>query len=225
MDLSHLFAWFLMTALPAWYAIEQRAKWLYDRREKIATAIDQAWHAAYVLLPAGTPLQQHVATAHDRLVSILRGTGIELAAHELGAVDARLEAMHGKLLYDERNADPGDRALFSPRTPEPAAAPAAPAPIPPPPQMVWDMVKLAWVPAAMLLLCLLPGCVTIWPAGCTQTAHAITCTGKAAQFVVSPHPTLPRPAAHIELQLDGQALPLTIDTLNLGMPTAAAPKP
>ena len=225
MDISHLFAWFLVTALPAWYALEKRAKWVYDRREKIAVALDQAWHAAYVLLPSGTPLQQHVALAHDRLGSILRGTGIELAAHELVAVDAQLEALHGKLLYTELDANPNTIALYLPPVSvAPPAAVAPPAP-PPPPTPIRDAGKGAWVLPLLLLALALPSCVTLWPAGCTQTARAITCTSKAAQFVVSPHPTLPRPAAHIELQLDGQALPITIDTLNLGLPPTTPPKP
>lgn len=253
MDIQPILAFLLLTVLPAWIAFEKRIQWLYARREKIAAAVDQAWHAAYVLLPQGSPLQAHVATAHDRLVAILRGSGIELADAELGAVDAQLQALHGKLLFEQRSADPNVTALQTPPSPAlptdrrqflrelmtapdaaaatavsppPAPAPVAPpAPPPPPPkpEPVLDPVRNVWTlpTAALLVLCMvLSGCVAIWPKGCVQTSAKIACTGTSGQFLVSPHPTLPRPAARVELIIDGQALPLTVDFDSLTLPPA-----
>ncbi len=79
-------------------------------------------------------------------------------------------------------------------------------------------------PLAMWLLLLgvlLTSCVTAWPQVCRQTTKGIQCDGKAAEFVVDPHPAgLKRPAAHVEIWIDGKALPIFIDTLMLRLPAA-----
>lgn len=81
--------------------------------------------------------------------------------------------------------------------------------------------KLPVVPPAAWLLALavaLASCGAHWPKGCTQTSTAITCSVRSAQWHILPHPSKPRPAGRVVLQLDGEQLPVIIDADEVAKP-------
>lgn len=76
--------------------------------------------------------------------------------------------------------------------------------------------------ALVLVLPLLVGCGAAWPTDkCELIDREWRCRCAVREFVLTPHPTKPSPAATVKHLCDGTALPLTEETDDCGLPRCA----